>query len=339
MWKRILLEAAVVTVQTALLIALSATVGISRSAPSSARAESDRPLGLDLYRPVPEDNPVTPEKVRLGRRLFREQLLSRDRSLACGDCHQPELTFADGRATSVGVNGRVGPRSVATLINKALGESFFWDGHTETPEEQVLRPLVAELEMDLPIEEAVERLTGRMRYRNDFHQVFNREVNSDDLARALAAYVRTIQAGESPFDRCISGNTKSLNQPQIARLRQFRGKANCTACHVGPTLSDEEFHNTGVAWRDGAFQDEGRYAVTNRDEDLGKFKTPTLREIASTAPYMDDGTFPAIAICGATVLGAVRNTRESRRADMAGPFRWGCAPLQEVRSGRSVCPH
>ena len=257
---------------------------------AEGRAEPRRPLGLDLYRPVPEDNQLTPEKVKLGRRLFHERLLSRDGSLACADCHQPKRAFTDGRAKAVGVYGRKGPRSVPTIVNRAWGESFFWDGRVQTLEEQVVQPILAELEMDLTIEEAVERLRGKRRYRKGFRRVFGREVNGEDLARALAAYVRTIQAGDSPYDRHLLGKKRALSQQAQAGVRLFRGKANCSACHVGPTLSDEEFHNTGIAWRDGRFLDDGRYAVTKKEQDRGKFKTPTLREVAHTAPYMHDGS-------------------------------------------------
>ncbi len=131
MWKRILLETSIVAVQTVTLIGLCATIGISRSDPK-AEANSGRPLGLDLYRPEPADNPATPDKVRLGRRLFRERLLSRNHSIACDDCHQPKRSFADGRVKAVGVHGRPWPRSVPTLINGAWGKSFVWDGRITT---------------------------------------------------------------------------------------------------------------------------------------------------------------------------------------------------------------
>ena len=261
---------------------------------TAAWAESGRPLGLDLYRPVPEENPLTPEKVGLGRRLFREKALSRDRSLACANCHQRKRAFTDGRARSVGVYGRQGPRGVPTLVNRAWGESFFWDGRIPTLEEQVLQPIQAESEMDLTIEEAVERLKAKKRYVRLFGDVFGDEINGGNLAQALAAYVRTIVSGDSPYDRYLFGDADALSELQLAGLRIFRGKGNCTACHTGPTLTDEEFHNTGVAWRDGAFLDDGRFSVTADPLDRGKFKTPTLREVARTAPFMHDGSLATL---------------------------------------------
>ncbi len=260
---------------------------------SPAWAEK-RLLGLDLYQPVPEDNPLTPEKIKLGRRLFRARLLSRDGSLACINCHQPKRAFTDGRAKAVGVYGRQGSRSVPTLINRTWGKSFFWDGRMSTLEEQVVQPIVATTEMDLEIEEAVDRLRNKRRYRKAFHAVFGREANASDLARALAAYVRTIQAGASPYDRHLFGKRKALSKKEVAGLKLFRGKANCIACHIGPTLTDEEFHNTGVAWFGGELRDKGRALVTKREEDGGKFKTPTLREVARTAPYMHDGSLATL---------------------------------------------
>ena len=257
-------------------------------------AEIRLPLGLDLYRPIPEDNPVTVAKVRLGKRLFGDKLLSRDRSLACKGCHQPKKAFTDGRAKAVGVYGRQGPRRVPSLVNRAYGRAFFWDGRTSTLEEQVVKPIESESEMDLTVDEAVERLQGKKRYRRLFQQAFGREPNGEDLARALASYVRTIYSGDSPFDRYIYGDRDALTEQQRRGLRAFRGKGNCTACHIGPTFSDEEFHNTGVAWREGELQDEGRFAITGEEDHKGAFKTPTLREVTRTAPYMHDGSLATL---------------------------------------------
>ena len=302
MWTRMRRASTVVSLQTILLLALSAplmscaskTIGVTRSEARTARAASGRPLGLDLYRPEPDDNPTVPARVALGRRLFQERRLSRDRSLACVDCHRPERAFTDGRAKAIGVYGRRGARSVPTLVNRAWGTSFFWDGRIDTLEAQVLEPIVARLEMDLTIEEAVERLRGTSYYPSAFRETFGRDVNRHDLARALAAYVRTIQAGASPYDRYIWGEPAALSRNAQAGLRLFRGRANCTACHVGPNFTDEEFHNTGVFWGRQPY-DAGRVVVTGAAKDTGKFKTPTLREIARTAPYMHDGSIATLA--------------------------------------------
>jgi cytochrome c peroxidase len=261
---------------------------------SAAWFRPELPLGLDLYMPVPEDNPLTLERVALGRTLFHDPILSRDRSLACTGCHVPEHVFADGRPVSVGVFGRVGERNVPALLNRAWGRSFFWDGRTTTLEEQVVQPIVNPVELDLTLEEAVARLAGVPEYTTAFRDAFERDVNAEDLARALASYVRTILAGDAPIDRYYAGDREALSPAARRGLDLFRGKANCTACHLGPTFTDEQFHNTGVAWRDGRLRDQGRYRVTRHDADRGAFKTPTLREVARTAPYMHDGSLPTL---------------------------------------------
>lgn len=148
-----------------------------------------------------------------------------------------------------------------------------------TLEEQVLRPIEDPNEMDLPVADAARRVT----------------LTAEDLSRALASYVRSILSGNSPYDRFINGERSALSAEQQVGLQIFRGKGNCTACHVGPTFTDERFHNTGVAWRDGRLLDEGRFVVTRKQESRGAFKTPTLREIARTAPYMHDGSVSTLA--------------------------------------------
>lgn len=228
------------------------------------------PLGLDLYMPVPQENPITAEKIDLGRRLFHDRRLSRDQSLSCASCHVPQRGFTDGRPISIGVFGRRGARNVPAIINRGYGRAFFWDGHIQTLEEQVLQPIQNPIEMDLTLEEASVRV-GLPR---------------DEIANALATYVRSILFGDSPYDRYVNGDRDALTAEQQLGLEIFRGKGNCTACHVGPTFSDEKLHNTGVAWRDGRLTDPGA--------GRGNFKTPTLREVARTAPYMHDGSLATL---------------------------------------------
>jgi cytochrome c peroxidase len=226
------------------------------------------PLGLDLYMPVPEDNPLIVEKIETGRRLFNDRRLSRDGSLACASCHDPERAFSDGRSIAIGVFGRPGRRNAPAIVNRGYGRAFFWDARVQTLEEQVLKPIEDPNEMDLPIDDATARVG----------------MSRDDLSRALASYVRSILSGDSPFDRFVNGERTALTLEQQAGLQIFRGKGNCTACHVGPNLSDERLHNTGVAWPEGVLADPG-----GGD---GAFKTPTLREIARTGPYMHNNIAP-----------------------------------------------
>lgn len=232
------------------------------------------PLGLDLYMPVPDDNPLTMERIELGRRLFNDRRLSRDGTISCASCHDPDRAFSDGRPVAVGVFGRTGRRNAPTLINRAWGRSFFWDGRVPTLEEQVLEPIEDPREMDLPVADAARRVN----------------LTVDDLSRALATYVRSILSGDSPYDRYVNGNRAALSSDQVAGLQIFRGKGNCTACHVGPTFSDERVHNTGVAWRDPSTSSGQAGYFMDPGAGNGRFKTPTLREIARTAPYMHDGS-------------------------------------------------
>jgi cytochrome c peroxidase len=236
------------------------------------------PLGLDLYLPVPEDNPITQEKVALGRQLFFDRRLSRDGSIACATCHNPNRAFSTPLSVATGVGGRQGRRNAPALINRGYGRAFFWDGRMPSLEEQVLKPIQDPNEMDLTIEEAAARV----------------KVDVPTLSRALASYVRSILSGDAPYDRFVNGERTALSSEQQLGLQIFRGKGNCTACHVGPNFTDEQFHNTGVAWRDGRIIDEGRFAVSHTERDHGAFKTPTLREIARTAPYLHDGSLATL---------------------------------------------
>jgi len=252
------------------------------------------PLGLDLYMHVPDDNPSTPAKVALGRMLFFDSLLSEDRSLACATCHNPGRAFTDGHPVSVGVFGRKGTRNVPTLVNRTYGETFFWDGRTSNLEEQVVQPILDSNELSMTLADVVERLNQQRDYPGLFSLAFERAVNAEDLANALASYVRTILSGNAPIDRYLNGDRDALTERQLQGLRLFRGKGSCTACHLGPTFTDEGFHNTGVAWSDGKWLDDGRFGVTGEETDRGRFKTPTLREISRTAPYMHDGSIATL---------------------------------------------
>ena len=247
------------------------------------------PLGLDLYRPTPADNPLTVEKAALGRRLFFDRRLSRDGSLSCASCHDPRRAFANRRPVARGVGGARGDRNVPTLVNRAWGRSFFWDGRAATLEEQALEPVFNPRELAAS-EANVMTLIDSAHYRNDFRTAFRRDPDLAALGRALASFVRTIVSGNAPYDRHAAGISAALGASAQRGLTLFTGQAGCNRCHTGPFFSDDEFHNTGVAWRGGHLTDPGRAAVTKDNVDRGAFKTPTLREIARTAPYMHDGS-------------------------------------------------
>jgi len=236
------------------------------------------PLGLDLYRPVPETNPLTPQKIALGRRLFFDKALSRDYSVACATCHDPKLAFTDGRPVAFGIHQRSGTRNVPTLVNRAYGKSFFLDGRAATLEQQSIEPILNPREMDLTLAEIKAR-TG---------------LEPTEVSRALASFVRTILSGNSPYDHFINGDTRALSAQARLGLNIFRGKGRCITCHIGPNLTDESFHNTGIAWLGTQLRDPGRFSVSSNPEDRGAFKTPTLREVARTTPYMHDGSLTTL---------------------------------------------
>ena len=235
------------------------------------------PLGLDTYIPAPDDNPITAEKAALGSDLFRDTVLSRDRTVSCATCHEAERAFTDARPLAQGIGGRVGDRRTPAIINRAFGKRFFWDGRTSTLEEQVLQPVFNPKEMDLALVDALQRLRGTT-YGPRFEKVFGRPVNENDLARVLATFVRTILAGESPYDKYVAGDRSALDPEAQLGLRLFRGKAGCIRCHVGGNLTDDRLHRTGAG-------------TTDPEK---AFKTPTLREVARRAPYMHDGSISTL---------------------------------------------
>jgi cytochrome c peroxidase len=274
---------------------LALTLALFNPTASLADGLRPPPLGLDAYMPIPEDNPLTNEKILLGRKLFFDPILSRDRTISCATCHDPELGFTDNKLVAVGVAGKKGTRRSPRLINRGYGKLFFWDGRAASLEDQVLQPIQNPIEMALTLEEAETRLSADAGYVAGFQNAFGRPPDTAALQQALASYVRTIVSGNSPYDRYVAGETAALSPEQRRGLDVFRGKGNCAVCHLGPNLTDEEFHNTGVGWKDGARKDQGRAKVTADAADSGAFKTPTLREIASTGPYMHDGSLATLA--------------------------------------------
>jgi len=230
------------------------------------------PLGLDLYMPVPEANPLTAEKIELGRRLFFDARLSADGTIACATCHQPARAFSDSRQVAIGIGGRTGRRNAPALINRGYGRAFFWDARSQSLEQQVVKPIEDPNEMGSSVAGAAARVG----------------VAPGDLADALASYVRSILSGNSRFDRFVMGDRDVLTAEEQRGLQLFRGRGNCTACHVGPNFSDEKLHNTGVAW------DPVAASLRDVGGEHGDFKTPTLRDAALTSPYMHDGSLPTL---------------------------------------------
>lgn len=257
--------------------------------------ELELPKGLDradFY--LPPDNPMSRDKVALGRTLFFDPRLSSDNTVSCATCHSPQAAFSDKRQVSLGVGLQAGGRNAPTIINRAFSREQFWDGRAGSLEEQLKLPLINPTEMAMPSHELlVKKVADIKGYRSWFKRVFAREVNIDDLAKAIAAFERTVVSGNARYDEFKAGDQQALNEAEKRGLELFEGKARCSQCHNGPNFTDERYHNLGVDW-DTVRVDLGRFNFTGKEQDIGAFKTPTLREIANTAPYMHNGTFATL---------------------------------------------
>jgi cytochrome c peroxidase len=251
------------------------------------------PLGLAEVRPVPKDNPLTEEKAALGRKLFFDPILSADRTVSCATCHQPAFGFAGSERVASGIGGRKTTRNPPSLLNRAFGKSFFWDGRALSLEEQALGPIANPDEMGTSVPAIVKRLAADKNYEQQFRAVFPDGITEQNLARAIASFERTLLAGNSKIDRFRAGQIDSLNDQERHGLWLYESRGGCWRCHSGPNFTDEEFHNTGVSW--GKSDDTGRYAATKKDVDRGRFKTPSLRGLTRTAPFMHDGSLATLA--------------------------------------------
>jgi cytochrome c peroxidase len=240
---------------------------------------------------VPQDNPLMEEKIALGRLLFFDERLSADETLACVTCHKPARGFSDGQPLSSRFNERKPGRNTPTIVNRAFGRFYFWDGRASSLEETIL--LTLRIQLGSTDEEIVQKFNRFKGYPEQFQRVLGTTVTTDGVVKALAAFVRTIFSGNSPFDRFEAGERTALSVEAQRGFKLFKRKAKCTKCHKGFNFTDEQFHNTGVGLYDPA-PDLGRYDVTHRDEDKGAFKTPTLRDVAKTAPYMHDGSLKTL---------------------------------------------
>jgi cytochrome c peroxidase len=259
------------------------------------------PLGLPPV-PVPADNPVTVETIGLGKRLYFDTSLSIDKSISCATCHDPGHGFAYPGDVSTGVGGKKGTRNAPTIINAVYYTTQFWDGRANTLEKQAEGPVQNPVEMAHSLAGVVARLTNDPSYVTAFERAYGAgPVTFDKVEKSLAAYERRVVAGDSPFDRWYFGGDQHAVDKSVKRgYEVFRrvDKGNCASCHPIAEhialFSDNEFHNIGVGVRSGAPTDLGRYEVTHADRDRGAFKTPSLRNIAETAPYMHDGSLDTL---------------------------------------------
>jgi cytochrome c peroxidase len=275
---------------------------------------------------VPADNPQTPQKIALGERLFFDGRLSVDGTIACSTCHDPARAFTDGRPVSMGVQGRIGQRNAPTVLNALYNQTQFWDGRAKTLEDQAAFPIINPSEMGQPsLEAAVGRIAAVPEYAQAFRSVFGRPVNGTDLVRAIASYERTQFSFDSPFDRFMAGDRKTISESAKRGWELFNGKARCNKCHAlteqkrdATYFTDNDFHNIGIgiirhnvvalackAEQEinssntldvdrAAIQSDtsvvGRFLVTKKEADIAAFKTPDLRNVLITAPYFHDGS-------------------------------------------------
>jgi cytochrome c peroxidase len=255
----------------------------------------DIPLGLEANATfIPVDNPLTKEKIDLGRKLFFEDRLSVDATISCAFCHNPLLSFADGRYLEMGVWGQKGSRNSTTLLNRVFAREQFLDGRAKNIEEVILEHLQNPKEMNNSLENVVKVLRADQYYRNAFKKVFKTKVTAEGMSKAIASFVRTLVSGDSPYDRFMAGDESALSESAQRGLTLFQSaRLNCTSCHLGPNFTDENYNNNG-AGQDIPEPDLGRYYVTKNDQDKGKFKTPTLRDIARTSPYMHNGSLKSL---------------------------------------------
>jgi cytochrome c peroxidase len=269
--------------------------------------------------PVPQNNPQTPEKIELGRKLFFDRRLSGDGTMSCVTCHDPETGFSDGLAISLNYPTTKNWRNSPTLINIAYNESLFWDGRAKSLEEQALFPMMSAFEMNQNLDYLEEELKGVPEYVEAFRKIFDGEITRERIAMALAAFQRTIISNNAPIDKYLDGDKKALISEQKRGYDIFTGKGKCAECHSGANFTDNKFYNLGVpenpelvndprvaatvrftakvsGYREyrSLTEDPGRYLVTKDQKDWKAFKTSGLRELALTAPYMHNGVFGTI---------------------------------------------
>lgn len=238
--------------------------------------------------PIPEDNPMTDEKIELGKTLFFDSRLSGNNKLSCMSCHAPGAGWGDGLEKFVGFEGVDGPRNSPTIINSGYYKENFWDGRAGNLEEQALGPITSEMEMNQDLDELIVKLSSVPQYVDEFKNVFNDKITVDNIAKAIAAFERTIVVKDTDFDKFLLGDDDAISDEAKEGMKLFVGKASCISCHAGPLLSDHNYHNLGME------DDDGRFAVTNKDVDKGAFRTTGLRGIADTAPYMHDGSLETL---------------------------------------------
>jgi len=241
--------------------------------------------------PHPADNPATAEKLELGKMLYFDPRLSGSNWISCATCHNPALGFGDGLPRAIGHGQKELGRHSPTVINSAYFAVQFWDGRARTLEEQALGPIQAAGEMNQNMDELLKELAAIPGYASRFGKVFGASgISPANIAKAIAAFERSVVSRDAPYDRYWKGDKKAMSASAVNGMDLFFGKAKCSICHNGPAFTDSGFHNIGVKNHGPLKEDLGRFNVTKDPADKGAFKTPGLRHIAHSAPYMHDGS-------------------------------------------------
>ncbi|MBL8345324.1 MAG: c-type cytochrome [Rubrivivax sp.] len=279
-------------------VALVALLGVSGAATVSAGLQDVPAAGAGdrawVLGEVPDaaDNPTTPAKVELGKALFFDPRLSGNGTVSCASCHNPALGWSDGLKTGVGINGTVLGRATPTIVNVAYNTQFMWDGRKKSLEDQALGPMKTPEEMRTDFAAAVHLLGSIDGYVAMFAKAFPGEaIGEETIAKAIAAFERTVVSKDSRFDRWVAGDRKAITAQEYRGYQVFIDpeRGNCAKCHSGPNFTDNGYHNIGLKQIEGK-ADEGRFKIRAVASMKGAFKTPTLRDIALTAPYFHDGS-------------------------------------------------
>jgi len=270
------------------------------------------PLGLPAIQ-WPEDNPYSAARAELGKILFFDSRLS-THAISCASCHEPSHAFSGRAAFDKGADGKLEDRHTPTIINRAWGKSQLWDGRMPTLESQVLNAVTNPKEMGTPTEQVVQTLQGIKGYAPLFAAAFgDSAITFERVVRAIATFERTILSGNSAYDRYLAGDKSALTKRQKSGLDFFNHKGECAECHAGPNFTTEKFANIGIG-TDRSVPDPGRQGVTNKGSDYGKFKVPTLRDLARRGPYMHDGRFKTLSeVLDLYAKGGIANPRLDTR--------------------------
>jgi cytochrome c peroxidase len=240
--------------------------------------------------PFPADNPYSVQKAALGKMLFFDPRLSKNKNMTCATCHNPSFGWEDSTKTAVGAHNTNLDRHSPTILNAAWGDLFFWDGRASTLEEQAGGPIESTVEMNLPLAKAVTRLKAVPTYQKWFNTVFGEQgITADNIKKSIATFERTVVTGQAPFDNWVEGQDSALTEKEKLGFTLFTGKAQCANCHTGWNFTDNKFHNIGLPGTD-----LGRFEISKKEEDKFAFKTPSLRNISQRAPYMHDGRFQSL---------------------------------------------